>query len=383
MRTRVGHVTHYYNRIGVATLYLIDDLKLGDTLLILGHTTDFVQPVYSIEVNHQKITSACPGMQIALKVMSPVRDGDLVYRLLVDQEAPENAEIWNLALGVQEQLARLYDPVFDKFMSETGLDVGGAALLLAAVTFEPQSTNAARLRVRSPYTSIKAYRDRLRQVAGSGYLEAVGPDDYRLTPLGYGEVYGLIDECRRIMSQAVQIPKDNALRLVELFERLVGSSLESIPPPVPWSIRYSSNLMPESDPALPYIEQAISCLAAYRDDAHLAAWRLSGLTAIALESITILWREEITSLEGLTERLHHRGHDVDHYRDALVELCERGFITGDDSAVSLTEDGLAFRLRVECDTDRYFYHPWSCLSAADRIDMACCLTQLQEQLVAN
>ena len=38
------------------------------------------------------------------------------------------------------------------------------------------------------------------------------------------------------------------------------------------------------DPPLPYAEQALSCLAAYRDDAHLSAWRPSGLSAPALEA---------------------------------------------------------------------------------------------------
>jgi hypothetical protein len=360
-------------------LYLIDDIKLGDTLLILGHTTDFIQPVYSMEEELQKISSAYPGMQIALKVMRPVRDGDLVYRLLVDQEAPGNAEIWALALEAQHRIARLYDPAFKQFMADTGLELAGVGLLLAALTFDPLTINPARLRVRSPYTSTRAYRDRLRVVAEMGYLEQAEPDDYFLSDLGKRQSSELIEASRERIAQGDPLSLDDSRRLEELFDRLVGCSLDTAPPPEPWSIGYSYKLMPGPEPPLPYIEQAISCLASYRDDAHLAAWRLGGLSAIAMESLTMLWRQECSSLEGLADRLQHRGHSFEQYQEALVELRQRGFIRGDDISLSLTEEGLAMRLRVETATDRYFYAPWSCLSAANRIDMACLLTQLRDQ----
>ena len=34
---RVGKVTHYFDRIGVAVLELTDRIKVGDTLHFLGH----------------------------------------------------------------------------------------------------------------------------------------------------------------------------------------------------------------------------------------------------------------------------------------------------------------------------------------------------------
>jgi putative protease len=77
----VGKVTHYYRRLGVAVLLLTDGIKIGDTLLFLGHTTEFFQAVSSIEVEHRKILSASGGAEVAVKVDEPVRRGDLVYRV--------------------------------------------------------------------------------------------------------------------------------------------------------------------------------------------------------------------------------------------------------------------------------------------------------------
>jgi len=82
MEIRIGKVTHYYNQIGVAVLELDDELKIGDKVVFLGHTTDFTQEVTSMEIEHHKILSGGPGMEVALKVDEPVRKGDEVLRVL-------------------------------------------------------------------------------------------------------------------------------------------------------------------------------------------------------------------------------------------------------------------------------------------------------------
>lgn len=81
MRERVGTVTHYFNRIHVAVIALTGELKVGDMVHIYGHTTDFIQRVGSMEVNHRKIESAGPGEEIALEVVDRVRRGDTVYKV--------------------------------------------------------------------------------------------------------------------------------------------------------------------------------------------------------------------------------------------------------------------------------------------------------------
>ena len=80
MDTMVGIVTHYFDRIGVAVLDLTDELKVGDRILISGHTTDIEQPVSSMEIDHHKVQSAGPGMEVALLVADPVHVGDRVYK---------------------------------------------------------------------------------------------------------------------------------------------------------------------------------------------------------------------------------------------------------------------------------------------------------------
>lgn len=79
MEVRIGRVTHYYNRIGVAVLELSGELKVGDEIHILGQTTDFTQYVRSLETEHQKVESAAAGADVAMKVAGRVRDGDEIF----------------------------------------------------------------------------------------------------------------------------------------------------------------------------------------------------------------------------------------------------------------------------------------------------------------
>ncbi len=81
METQIGHITHFYKRISVAVLSLTDTLELGDEIHILGHTTDFIQTVSSMEIEHKKVLSAGTEDEVALKVLQPVRKGDAIYKI--------------------------------------------------------------------------------------------------------------------------------------------------------------------------------------------------------------------------------------------------------------------------------------------------------------
>jgi putative protease len=87
MEVRIGTVTHYFNRIGVAVLQLSDAIQVGDTVNIVGHCTGFTQKVESLEINHQKVGSAGPGDDVALKVWDYVRKGDEVFKVVEAAEA--------------------------------------------------------------------------------------------------------------------------------------------------------------------------------------------------------------------------------------------------------------------------------------------------------
>lgn len=79
MNNKIGKITHVFDRIGVAIIYLENSLKIGDTIRIMGKKTDFVQVVKSMQVDKQGIDSAQTGATIGIKVDEQVSVGDEIF----------------------------------------------------------------------------------------------------------------------------------------------------------------------------------------------------------------------------------------------------------------------------------------------------------------
>ena len=78
----IGVVTHYFGHLSVAAIRLeAGGLRVGDTIRILGHTSDFRQRVDSMQVEHQSVTEAGKRQEIGLKVSQHAREHDAVYKV--------------------------------------------------------------------------------------------------------------------------------------------------------------------------------------------------------------------------------------------------------------------------------------------------------------
>ena len=78
---KVGKVTHYYNKAGVAIVELLGTLKVGDMLKFQGHGADFEQVADSIQMNHEQVQSAGKGDMVGLKVAQEVKEGTEVEKV--------------------------------------------------------------------------------------------------------------------------------------------------------------------------------------------------------------------------------------------------------------------------------------------------------------
>ncbi|MEM4268046.1 MAG: translation elongation factor-like protein [Candidatus Woesearchaeota archaeon] len=77
----IGKVVHFYSKIGVAVIELTDNLKIGDRIRIKGHTTDFEQPVESMQIEKSRVDNAIAGQAIGLKVNGVCKEHDVVYKV--------------------------------------------------------------------------------------------------------------------------------------------------------------------------------------------------------------------------------------------------------------------------------------------------------------
>ena len=89
MKRRIGKITNYYSKLGVAEICMEEDvLSVGDDLLIIGPTTGvYEDKVAEIRVEDQAVESVTKGIYCSVRVKELVRRGDQVYRwILVKDE---------------------------------------------------------------------------------------------------------------------------------------------------------------------------------------------------------------------------------------------------------------------------------------------------------
>ncbi len=79
----VGEVIHYYTKLKVAIIQLSDNLKLGDKISIEGYTTNLMQTVDSIQIEHRNVEKAVKGDSVGVKVEGRCRKGDKVKQSVI------------------------------------------------------------------------------------------------------------------------------------------------------------------------------------------------------------------------------------------------------------------------------------------------------------
>jgi putative protease len=79
MEKQVGKITHYYGHLGVAAVALEDELRVGDTIHIKGHTSDWTQKVDQLQYEHQNVDRAVSGQVVGIRTIDHAREHDIVY----------------------------------------------------------------------------------------------------------------------------------------------------------------------------------------------------------------------------------------------------------------------------------------------------------------
>jgi len=78
----IGEVFAYFAKVEVAALNLTDKLKVGDKIRFEGSTTDFMQSVKSMQIQHKPVKEVKAGDDVGLKVDNRVRPKDKIYKVL-------------------------------------------------------------------------------------------------------------------------------------------------------------------------------------------------------------------------------------------------------------------------------------------------------------
>jgi len=79
----IGTVIQYFAKPEVAAVTITDgEIKIGDTLLFKGATTNFEQKIESMQIDRVPVQSAKAGQSVGIKVKERVRPNDKVFLLV-------------------------------------------------------------------------------------------------------------------------------------------------------------------------------------------------------------------------------------------------------------------------------------------------------------
>jgi translation elongation factor EF-1alpha len=78
----VGTVTHYFGKPHVLIVEIsAGELHVGDTIHVVGSTSDFTQKVGSMQLEHEPVDSAKKGDSVGIEVRERAREHDQVFRV--------------------------------------------------------------------------------------------------------------------------------------------------------------------------------------------------------------------------------------------------------------------------------------------------------------
>ncbi len=276
-----------------------------------------------------------------------------------------------------------YRETIQQVFTETAIQGQDWYLAYLAYGLEPEPFTAVTFHHLFPYVNPKTQQERLAQTAANGYLETVDTDTYRLTDVGREPVEAFFAAAGGAIAPLAPLPKAKMARLADLLARIIAAT-ETAEPPITKTHMYISRRTDPGSKATPAnkIDQYLTDLIGYRDDAHLAAWAGLGVNGRTWETFTAVWREQANTTAALAATFANRSYSAADYAAALDELTELGWIAADAGEYRVTDNGRKLREEAEATTDRYYFTGWSALDAAETAELDQLLIQLRDRLQA-
>jgi len=307
-------------------------------------------------------------------VERPILDAQF-YELTQDA----GGAIFGAMLAGQARAGAQPEPLPAALQVRRGLAESPGWFLIQASEFAPTPLTVYNLRVRDIYASERIVAALLELMAGEQWLDRDMAGGYHLTDAGRAWVERLRPERHALIAtlDAGDVP---VARLADLLGRVVDASLDSAEPPGTWCLAHSRRRAPAAAaPPLVQIFQYVEDINAFRDDAHMAAWRAHDVDGYVWESFAYVADGRATEAAAQFEQLAYRGYSRAERAAALDELARRGWLEpANDHAYRATEAGRKVHAEVERRTDDLFYAPWSCLSADELAAAHMLLVELRD-----
>lgn len=297
---------------------------------------------------------------------------------MTDNITPTHADLYALIGQGMQALGPHYQQVVTRTFEEhamTGRDWYIATLALGCAT-EPLTP--AYIHYLMPYNHADHNQTRLVEAAEHGFLQAADPDVFRLTEKGRRAVQAFFTKAQAALAE-VPVEGADTDRLAALLGRVIAG-VEGNPEPAAKRFFVNSRQTDTGDLApIPRIDQYLTDLSRFRDDAHIAAWQPYDVEGIVWEAFSFIWGDQFADFP---ERLAARGYPAEALDRITTDLVKRGWAQPDGEALKLTDEGAALRAQAEAETDRLYFVGWDALSDTEVTELAELLRALIAELTA-
>ncbi len=266
-------------------------------------------------------------------------------------------------------------PLFEKLFTEQRF----YAPTFMASNVAPDPISVDLLSKRTPYGNPESYKENLADATKAGYLAADGSGRYVIAEKGAKAIEESHTAFYAHINKINQFPPEEMAKLAALLRKIVSGceDVEFKTGRTAFNISHNGHPKVEEN-SLAEVDQLLDDLAAFRDDAHIAAWTPSGVNGQLWETLSFVWNGEANTAEKLVERLPFRNYTAEEYAKALEELQTLGWIESSDDGYQVTTVGKKVREDAEAATNSNYFLPWAVLSNADLKDLEELLTGLKE-----
>lgn len=271
-------------------------------------------------------------------------------------------------LDLSEELANninaWYMPLLVQLIEELGVQGGDIGAAQTAVSTAPAPLTPDTYLGRTPYQTRQIVIDQLEGATERGTLAKVGDEAYVLTEAGQKLATRIAATAVAAAHTVTSVSNADGERLAALLRRVVDGCVAAAEPSHP-NLNRSRFYDPGVDaPVVERVRRYLNDLFAFRDDAHIAAWRSYDLAGYEWEAFShihgdYVFGEAVATAVELAEKLGgFRGYEADAYEAVLRKVAARGWLMAEDGRYTVTAEGEQVREAVEAETDALFFAPW-------------------------
>lgn len=293
----------------------------------------------------------------------------------VSRETAVNTNLWPQILAAHGTIGQSLPPATREAVQELLFSYGvGPKYIFHFVyvveNYEATALSTAHYQKRDPFDHPDSVDEFWAGCRAAGFLQPNDEGTLKITEKGEAVRHQRWQILNEGLATLTLLPDAELDQINALMARVVEETAVSTTRSSAWALhtRRQAGLRPRVAP-LASLAQFIELrmdLGAYRDDAHLAAWREPyPISPHAWEILGTIWQSETATLSSLTAALGRRGFSETETAVALKELIRLEWLEQKQENYRLTELGRTVRHEAEQNTNLIFYSPWSILTAAE------------------